>query len=580
MATQATTVGPATNPVRMVWELKTKATIEETWEAFADTDRFNRVAGIHFSFKESPQADGTTLRSGEMRRLGMRLTWKDLPFQYRTPEWFRKERVFHSGPGAVMVTSLRLRPDKDGTAIRYQLDVYPRHPLLRPLVAFDAAFSTRPQLQRTLDAVLKLLAGESMDSYDPAPPPLDKEKEARLTAGLAKVKPAKLAGALGQHLRRAPLRELDRMMPFRLARRWGMSDDEVLEGFLRAAQEGVLSLKWEVICPSCRMPKQRAETLSELLTEAHCPSCNVKFDGTFPDSVEVSFRPSPSIRDFSVDVACLGSPGRQPHIVAQDRVEPGATVDFSVPLVAGPYRIRSWPAKEACVVEVREKGQGDDATITASLYDFQPAKVRLVAGVRKIEVKNITDRSVEVILERLWRPTDLLTAGRLLENPRARELLPGGTLPPGFKAELVQGCILVVEVLKGGKQMAESIYQQLKAASPRRVQLGDQRILSTWSTVEQALTAVRPLLLGEKVRCAINVGSMLEDPQSDRLPVLGDVSEKALNCLRGAGPGTLAVPEVSAQIPELERALTRSVGTLVPPDYQMPGAEPSLWIKF
>lgn len=570
----------ATQPVKSVWELKTRAGMEETWEILADTDRFNRVAGVGFVFKETPQSDGTTLRQGEMKRLGMRLRWKDLPFQYRTPEWFRKERLFDTGPISALVTTLRLRPDKEGTAIRYTVEAFPRHPLYRPIVALDFAFTTRPQVQRTLDAVLKLLAGQAAEQFDPLPPPLDNEKEARLSSALSRIKPEKLANALGQYIRRAPLREQDRMMPLRLARRWGMAEDVVLEGFLRAAGEGVLALKWDVICPSCRMPKQRAQSLQELLTETHCPSCNIKFDGTFPDSVEVSFRPAPAIRDFGVDVACLGSPGRQAHIVAQDRVEPGGELEFTLPLVAGPYRIRSWPPREACVVEVRDKGLADDGQLTLGLYDFQPARTRLVAGTRKIVVKNVIDRAVDVILEKQWRPNDLLTAGRLLESPTARALLPGGTLPPGFKAELLPGCVLVVEVLKGGKPAAESVYGLLKSSSPRRIQQADLRILSTWASVEAAISAARSLVQQDKVRSAINVGNMLEDPTSDKLPVMGSVTDEALSCLRGAGPGVVAIPEKSAHAREVEQALARVVGTLVPPDYQMPGCEPALWIRF
>lgn len=569
----------AGQPVRRVWELKTKAGLEETWDILADTDRFNRVANLGFSFKEIPQSDGTTLRLGEMKRLGMRLRWKDLPFQYRTPEWFRKERVFESGPLAALVTTLRLRPDKDGTAIRYTVEGYPRHPLYRPLVAFEFAITTAPQLQRTLDAALRAMAGLANEDFDQVPPPLDREKEARLASGLTKIKPDKLANALGQFIRRAPLRDQDRMMPLRLARRWGVPDDVVVDGFLRAAGEGILALRWDVICPSCRMPKQRAQSLEELLTEVHCPSCNIKFDGNFPDSVEVSFRPAPAIREFSVEVACLGGPARQAHIVAQDRVEPGQEVEYTLPLVSGPYRLRSWPPREVCVIEVVDKGLSDDGQITLGLYDFQPARMRLIAGTRKITVKNIIDRSVEVILERQWRPTDLLTAGRLLENPQARSLLPGGTLPPGFKAELVSGCVLVVEVLKGGKAIAESAYTLLKSASPRRIHQGDQRILSTWPSVEAALSVARTLIAQDKIRCAINVGSMLEDPGSERLPVMGTVADEAVSCLRGAGTGTIAIPEKAAQHKDVETALARMAGALVPPEYQMPGTEPSLWIR-
>lgn len=572
-------VGPAARPVRLTWEQKTPATMDEAWEVLADTDQFNRVAKLGFQFKELPQADGTTLRQGEMKRLGMRHRWKDLPFQYRAPEWFRKERQFETGPLALMVIQLRLKPDKEGTAFRYTVELFPRHALLRPLVALEAHFFSRPNLDRTLQAALKLLAGQQVEGFSEPIPALDREQEGRLNGALTRLKPEKFARQLGSFIRSAPLREQDRMQPLRLARRWELSEDAAVEGFLRAAQEGVLSMKWDVVCPSCRMPKQRLESLAELTSDVHCPSCNVRFDGTFPDAVEVSFRPAPSIRDFSLDVACLGSPGRQPHIVAQERLEPGAETDFTLPLSPGAYRLRTWPPKETCSVEVRPKGQEDESAVQIRLFDLQPPRLRLVEGQRRIALKNVTDRGVEVILEKQWRAPDLLTAGRLLENARARELLPGGVLPPGFKAELFRGAVLVVEVLRGGKATLDSMLPELQRANPRFLKVAELRIISVWGSVETALGAARVMKESEKVRCGLNLGAMLESPESSQRLVMGEVVEKAIECLRGAGPGVIALPESSSQAHELDRALARIGAALVPPDYQMPGAAPAVWIR-
>lgn len=572
-------VGPAARPVRMSWELKTSAALEDAWDVLADTDQFNRVAQVGFHFRELPQADGTTLRQGEMQRLGMRLRWKDLPFQYRAPEWFRKERQFERGPLAQMVIQLRLRPDKEGTAFRYTVELFPRHPLLYPLVAFEARFFTRPSLDRTLQAALKLLEGQQVEGFSEPIPPLDREQEGRLGNALTRLKPEKFSRQLGHFIRTAPLREQDRMLPLRLGRRWELSEDAAIEGFLRAAQEGVLAMKWDVVCPSCRMPKQRLESLAELTSEVHCPSCNVRFDGTFPDAVEVSFRPAPAIRDFTVEVACLGSPVRQPHIIAQERLEPGAETDFTLDLKAGAYRVRTWPPKETCSVEVRTKGQVDEPALQVRLFDIQPPRLRLVEGQRRIALKNVTDRGIEVILEKQWRPAELLTAGRLLESARARELLPGGVLPPGFKAELFRGAVLVVEVLRGGKSTLDALLPELQRGNPRHLQVADLRIVSVWSSVETALGMARMARESEKVRCGLNMGAMLESHEAVKTRVMGEVVERAIDCLRGAGPGVIALPESASQEHELDRALARMGAALVPPDFQMPGTPPALWVR-
>jgi hypothetical protein len=112
-------------PVRLTWEVVSSAGLEETWQGFANTDRFNRAAGLGFHFKELPRPDGTVDRTGTFRSWGMNLSFEDVPFQYRAPEWFRKVRRFQNGPAAELVTLLRLKQEPGGTLVRYSVEVTP-----------------------------------------------------------------------------------------------------------------------------------------------------------------------------------------------------------------------------------------------------------------------------------------------------------------------------------------------------------------------------------------------------------------------------------------------------------------------
>ena len=49
------------------------------------------------------------------------------------------------------------------------------------------------------------------------------------------------------------------MRPLALAARWGTDPQETLEVFLRATLAGLLELRWELLCPSCRGAKASAE---------------------------------------------------------------------------------------------------------------------------------------------------------------------------------------------------------------------------------------------------------------------------------------------------------------------------------
>lgn len=560
--------GPS--PIRLTWELHSRASLEATWDALSDTDRMNRAIHLGFRFQELPQSDGTTRREGILPRLGMRLPFEDLPFVYTAPEWFKKERIFRRGPILRMVTLVRLKTLEQGTAIRYTLELTPRNLLWRPIVMLEAHWKTQPQLTLILQKLVRLSEGEAVEGFDPPPPTLDREREQRLKTGLARVRPEATARLLGGLILSAPLREQDRMMPLRLARLWKLEEGAVIETFLRAAEAGVVALKWDVICPSCRMPKARLESLAELPDSVHCPSCNLKFDGSLPDALEVSFRPSPAIRDFQVDVACLGSPARQAHILAQDRLEPGAARAIQLNLTAGAYRIRTWPPKEFASIEVRGSGSLETQPISVGPFDLQPSRQVLAPGQRTLHIKNVTDRAVDVILEDLKRPKDLLTAGRLLEHPRARELIPGGALPPGFEYTLFRGAVLVVEMLKGAPAIVDALEQLVMGSSPRRMKRSGQRLIATFGSSEQGL-AVASLLSGRQdMRAALSYGVMLEPPRP-AVPAMGALAEEAIACLRGAPPGAVLVPDSVSDEPELQRAFARAVISLGAADYQLPG---------
>ena len=60
--------------------------------------------------------------------------------------------------------------------------------------------------------------------------------------------------------------------------------------------EGLLVLRWDLICPRCRGAKAVVTSLDQLPQGAHCPSCNIPFDRDFSRNVEVTFDPADDIR--------------------------------------------------------------------------------------------------------------------------------------------------------------------------------------------------------------------------------------------------------------------------------------------
>jgi rubredoxin len=134
---------------------------------------------------------------------------------------------------------------------------------------------------------------------------------------------------------------LDSMHRFYVTRLDGSAPREVLRLFLYATKVGLLTLKWEMMCPNCRVPKAEYGTLGSLETRYHCDLCGVDFEADFGRYVELRFSVHPAIRQATDATYCIGGPRNAPHIVAQQYVEPGATQEVAVRLGAEVLRLRA-----------------------------------------------------------------------------------------------------------------------------------------------------------------------------------------------------------------------------------------------
>ena len=550
-------------PINKVWELRSPANIEDTWAVFSDTDRFNRVAELGFKFEQLQLSDGTTRRTGKgVFFAGITAEWEELPWSWKAPEWYRSTRRFLGGPAEEMTVQLRLRPEADGTtAVRYSVSVTPRNFLVRPIVMADISLSSSPKIERALSALLTELSGRGAPP-SLAPPPLGAEAEALLSR--ARIEPAQVKTALFDALRSLPLREQDRLMPLRLASAWGYAADPVILGMLQAVREGVLAMRWELICPSCVGPAQRVERISEA-ARVHCPSCNIWFDRTFPDAVAVSFRAAPALRPDEVPVECVGSPAKQPIVILRERLEPEARAEHTLHLKPGAYRVRTWPPRESAILDVHDSPAGDGAaSFTAHDEGVDPPRVVVGPGEQRITLNSRASRPIEIAIERTVRPADVLSAGRLLGMPEARGLLPASLIDPNLKVESLRFTTLGAPPL-GGVAQLDRLERLLRGHSPRRLIVGDRGALATFDTFAQGLAAARALLAaGYGAALSVGPGVEVQQRASDPIVPMGAPVEEALSLLGEAAPGRLLLGRGLEHDPEVSDALRAAgLGALV-----------------
>ena len=104
---------------------------------------------------------------------------------------------------------------------------------------------------------------------------------------------------------------------------------------LCATRAGILDLQWNLICPMCR-GGSKTQSLKEVASKVHCAGCNIDFTVNFEQSVELTFRPNPSIRLAESETFCIGGPQVTPHVVAQQLLAPRTSRPWRSAFRAGP----------------------------------------------------------------------------------------------------------------------------------------------------------------------------------------------------------------------------------------------------
>jgi class 3 adenylate cyclase len=306
--------------------------------------------------------------------------------------------------------------------------------------------------------------------------------------------------------------DLLHMAPFGLARVWGLPDDAVLRAFLYATRDSWMTLQWSLICPSCQGANAEVNDLARLAFEAHCPSCNIRYDATFSESVQVTFRPAKRLRPVEEAYVCVGGPGRTDHIRSAANVGPEETVELvhSLPQDDVPMRLRVQAT--GAVMEQPEPGEWaiqSDALVWRGPGDG-------------ITVQNDTEELQRVVYERS-EIHGFLSAEVVTRHPLFRDLLSSQLIAPGTQIELQPLAFLFTD-LKGSTALYEALgdagafeavqshfvllREVLEAHAGTEVKTIGDAIMAVFGDPDQAISAAIAMqrAIQQNTRLALKVG--------------------------------------------------------------------------
>ncbi|MFN8568773.1 MAG: DUF5939 domain-containing protein [Kouleothrix sp.] len=265
-----------------------------------------------------------------------------------------------------------------------------------------------------------------------------------------------LIAQLAAHVRRADDPDVIRMRPFALADAWGQPRLELLRLFLYATRAGLLDMEWDVLCPNCRGPSVRTATLQDLSTDAHCSSCNIRYDINFDESVELRFTVSPSIRATTDLAYCIGGPANTRHIVSQIWLPPRGTKQLHMRLDPGEYRLRTRQLAPIALVSVAPGHLADSASVQLDAAQLHVGQAHLAAGPVTLSLENTSAESLLLVLEQTAWSAQAASAALVTSMAEFRQLFSSQVLAPGLGVA-IRNLTFLFSDLKGSTALYDMI---------------------------------------------------------------------------------------------------------------------------
>jgi class 3 adenylate cyclase len=421
---------------RYEWRWRAEATPEQLWPLLADTNRTNRDIGLpllRLPAPEQPLPPGTQRLA--FTRLGVPIVWDEEPFEWVYPRWFSIVRRYVQGPTKEMRVHAELVPDGDGTEFIYRVEAWPQGPLGNIAIPLQIGAISARDFDRTFRKYIDLAKEETPQCATQSPQQVDRARLERHERELAAQVPAEQAQQLCEHIASADETELTHMRPYEFARIYELPRPDALRLFMHATSLGLLDLQWDLLCPRCRGAKQTQLALADVTAAVHCDACRIDFSADLPQQIELTFRPSRSVRPLELHEYCVGSPRRTPHILLQLLVDCGTSRSEQLTLSPGTYRLRTFATeveggvRGEVAIHVRAAG-GDSAQFDAASAGWNTQSAR-IAPHSTLTLRNDTSQRQVVLLERtLWRD-DALTAAEATATQAFRDLFASELLRPG-----------------------------------------------------------------------------------------------------------------------------------------------------
>src|SRR6185295_18265547 len=233
---------------------------------------------------------------------------------------------------------------------------------------------------------------------------------------------------------------------------WEVDRRDMLGVCLSAVRAGLLELRWEIVCPSCRTATETLPTLASLGEHGACQLCDLEFALDLEDAVEATFAPAAAIREVDVGPYCIGGPARTPHVLAQQLLPAEGEARLTAPDEEGRYRLFVRGGTSA-PVDVKA-GAPDEVDAGEMAATREEALVVAPGGT--VVVKNPSAEERHAKLERLAWADQAARARVVTAMPAFRRDFSNDILRPGMALKVARVGLFFSD-LTGSTQLYTSV---------------------------------------------------------------------------------------------------------------------------
>jgi len=389
------------------------STPEALWGVVGDTDSLNRIAG-RLPVDLTPAGDDASVA------------------QWEYPRFYTVGRTMESGPVRSVEMTTTLAAVAGGTEVTITLTMDPISAVLEPISRFMGA----RRLESMERAVAALARRRLIE--DVAPPGRT------------------LSDQLAEWLASTELAELGYIRPFALADRWDADRRALLRSCLEAVEAGALILRWELVCPSCRVGADAVTSLADLTESGHCQLCDLDFELTLDRSVEAIFsKPGAPTERF-----CPSGPAMTPHVRVQAALAPGGALTLIAPEAPGRYQLFIRGGVSASVV-VTTRGAASASVRAVEGGVAEPAP--LVPGGALTVISGFDDTRHVKLQEVAWRDA-AATAWHVSLEPAFRRTFSTQALSAGTRLAVGRVALMFTDLTH-----STTLYERLGDAAAYRL---------------------------------------------------------------------------------------------------------------